>query len=93
MTACDSSTNLVQLNEFSDVHELDEVNGDRPRRPSKLRVAGMAAALAARLSGVSLLNVCDLTPTAHDGLAPPASGARSGTELVNDVVGRAVGCA
>ena len=53
----------------------------------------MAAALAARLSGVSLLNVCDLTPTAHDGLAPPASGARSGTELVNEVVGRAVGCA
>ena len=42
MTACDSSTNLVQLNEKS-----DEVNVDRPRRPSKLRVAGMAAALAA----------------------------------------------
>ena len=43
MTACDSSTNLVQLNEKSDEHELDEVNVDRPRRPSKLRVAGMAA--------------------------------------------------
>ena len=46
MTPCDSSTNLVQLNEFSDLHELDEVNVDRPRRPSKLRVAGIAAALS-----------------------------------------------
>ena len=54
----------------------------------------MAAALAARLSRASLLNVCDLTPSAHDALVPPVEAVRStsGDELVAQVVGRAMGC-
>ena len=31
----------------------------------------MAAALAARISGASVLNVCDLPLSTDDGLAPP----------------------
>ena len=82
MAAVDSSPNLVQLNELSAVHELDEVNVDRPRQPSKLQAAGMASifthAVATESSAPAIVptskagkmwstSVCTPTPESHGG--------------------------